>query len=300
MTIKEDDLIKYCRYCGNELTKNEDGKLTCIDHNLLLRVPNDKYGFLTYIINLLSSKAKGKALNEAYSISKAFFLTKLLSFVVAATVAVSAVTSTISVVNSVKNKELLETGKLPEKVEVMKTFDLDVEVFESEDDYIQEVNKVEEITDDNVEEIVEPVEEIPDENIEEQQIEENIQPNNQVVIEPDYAAMNEIVNYMPVYFDYINDGNDRDLFLNGSITDGGFYNATKGLPRTEFDNFGTLWNAEEPNSVYMYRVKHEGVEGDEEVFAKIIFEKANGRYYLVADEPYSSTTKEAMEQYYER
>lgn len=278
---KTENEIKRCRFCGEPLVEDDKGNLICYEHNVLLRVPNDKFGAFTFFSNLLFDKTKGKVLNEAYRITSTYFITKLLSFVLIASVVVGATTSTIGIVNNTKNKELLETGKVPEKAAVLKTYDVNVSVYENDSNQQEESQIV-----DEQKMQTEPVE-IIDNTIDDEIKSDNIVNQKETEEEsiPDYNSL-RLHDYGSIYFDYIKDGNPRDLFINEPITDGPCYNYVKNTSEEDF-SISTLWN--DDNYLYVYYWSGDNPKGDEEVFAKLTFEKVGDRYYLVSDEPVSGT-----------
>lgn len=281
--------IKYCRYCGKELVE-DNGKLTCpnFDDKHLLELPNDKLGVITYLINLLGNKLKGKLLNDAYRASKLFFITKLLSYVLVVTVVAGTAATTVGVVNKTKNDTLLKTGEMPKEAAPIKTYEYTVTVEEpefSEDiEEIQEEPTIFESIQNTIEDIKNEIASGTQEsnsNVEEQEIEEPMQFGT------------DIVDKVPQYTAVIKgEVSGDDFYANGPLTSGAYMDAVLNGEGIEDADIGTIIYG---NELYLYYDNGEpGPEGDN-IFAKLTFIEVNGDYKLVSDESVSMSFDEYVE-----
>lgn len=283
--------IKYCRYCGEEL-KEVDGKKTC-DKNLedpeLLKLANDKTGILAYILNNSKDSIKDHVIDKASILSKTFFLTKLLSYVLFVSIVVGTAAVSVGTINKVKNDTLLETGEIPKEENKLNTYDFSIIIdnqesaeidqnTNEEDDVIIEEQSQEEVERKEVQEIA--------------QQEEKIENSNFIAPDPN-APM--IQQKFDLYHQYILGYYDNEsIFANGPLTSGAFMSFD-----TEQDSVIGVVRVEVGNNLFLFYkpVNTNTLEEEDICFAKISFEEVDGDLKIVSDEAVNMSWKEIKETY---
>lgn len=285
--------IKYCRFCGKELQK-VDGEYVCSNnlHTKLLKIPNDKIGVFAYLVHNHLDELKDHVLDEVSKLSKTYFLSKLLSYIVVATIAVGAATTTVSVVNKINNDKLLETGELPNEKITINTYDYSLVLEEPNEIVVENTQGDAEIIE---EEIVEETNEEINEEIENKEVKEDEQLNKTSGWEVD-DNLGPRQRIFELYHQYLMGYiEDTSFFANGPLTSGSLPSYDKcdddliGLVRVEVgDNYLFL----------SHEIKNlDQLQDDDVFFGKLTFEIIDGEYKLVSDEPINMTFKQIVDQY---
>ncbi|MBQ0035378.1 MAG: hypothetical protein KBT35_00495 [Firmicutes bacterium] len=281
-----EDIKKYCYHCGKDIKDACDVGILCSDCAHPVNPKDDKLGFLTYAEDYIVKQAKSKAFSKTYNFAKNFFLSKLASFFLVVSVAVSGVTTVSNVVTTNKNKQYMEEPGSVVESENVNYVEIPAEIYEEPN--TQETSTVENNipvidNEENTEAVVEQNDIIVEQN---DIVEEN---GGQTRYNVDDDQWN---NFMANFISYCTDQEyDSTIFENGEVS-----GPVSAAFADEDADIGSLV-VKDGDHIYAYYYYDDGdwssSDGDV-IFGRLELIDKGDTFAVVSDESSSATFEELL------
>lgn len=281
-----EDVKKYCYNCKENIETIYNDGILCPGCYHPIKPKDDKLGFITFAEDYIKGKAKSEAFSKTYNFAKNFFLSKLASYFLVATVVVSSASTVSNVITTNKNKQYIEK---PESIVEPGTIN-----------YIEIPTKINEeqrqsstIVDNNIgpetmqqenEEIIEETNNEVAENVDEEIIESD--ENNYNISEDKWE------NFMGNFIIYCSNGNyDPNIFENGPVS---------GPVVDAFKNSGadigsiTASNGEYVYAYYYYDDGDYSSNDGDTIFGRLVLKEKENTYSIISDESSSITFEDII------